>query len=362
MAFNQEILKILKKCKEATGVTLEIAVSEKSLYAPSDFLELKVFEKIKPLLTSYEKPMAKGTKIYFPLRENGEITGLLCAPNNEKGNVAAKLLLNSIRELYDQKPEGNNRSEFLKKILSGKIAPSELRKYAEEKEIVFPFPRVLFLLETDRENDDLYHVLNQFYLEDPGTCIAPTGKNKVVISIPVSKDDDDDTLREMAETIHEVVLSEAMMESSVAYGNPAEDFSGMKESLRTAKIALEIGKIFNPEKHIHIYRSQGIGRIIYQLPYNFCEDFLNEVFPESRREKMDRELIQTIEQMLKSNLVISDAARELYIHRNTLIYRIDKIQKITNLDLRKFEDAEVLSLGLTVGKYMKYLSEELKNE
>ena len=144
-------------------------------------------------------------------------------------------------------------------------------------------------------------------------------------------------------------------ETRIAYGTVVNEIKDISKSYKEAKMALDVGKIFFAEKDIIAYSSLGIGRLIYQLPIPLCKMFIREIFAAKSPDEFDEETINTINKFFENNLNVSETSRQLYIHRNTLVYRLDKLQKMTGLDLRVFEDAITFKIALMVVKYMKYM-------
>ena len=144
----------------------------------------------------------------------------------------------------------------------------------------------------------------------------------------------------------------------VAYGTMVSQIRDLSKSYKEAKMALEVGKIFYPDEMVSAYHTLGIGRLIYQLPQPLCEMFMREVFHENTPDTFDEETLSTIEKFFENNLNVSETARQLFVHRNTLVYRLEKLQKTTGLDIRVFEDALTFKIALMVASYMKYLERE----
>ena len=148
---------------------------------------------------------------------------------------------------------------------------------------------------------------------------------------------------------------EAMSKVRVALGTIVNEIKEVSRSYKEAKHALDVGKIFYSEKNVVAYNNLGIGRLIYQLPLPLCKMFIKEIFNGKTLDDFDDEILSTIHKFFENNLNVSETSRQLYIHRNTLVYRLDKLQKATNLDLRTFEDAITFKIALMVVKYMKYM-------
>ena len=148
---------------------------------------------------------------------------------------------------------------------------------------------------------------------------------------------------------------EAMIPARVSYGNRVELLQDISRSYQEAKMALDVGKIFYSGKNVVAYSNLGIGRLIYQLPLPLCRMFIKEIFDGKNPDEFDEETLTTINKFFENSLNVSETSRQLYIHRNTLVYRLDKLQKSTGLDLRVFEDAITFKIALMVVKYMKYM-------
>ena len=152
-----------------------------------------------------------------------------------------------------------------------------------------------------------------------------------------------------------IILAEKQEVSHIAYGTIVEEIKEVSRSYKEARMAMDVGRIFFEEKNIIAYSSLGIGRLIYQLPIPLCKMFIKEIFENKSPDDFDEETLVTINKFFENSLNVSETSRQLYIHRNTLVYRLDKLQKYTGLDLRVFEDAITFKIALMVVKYMKYM-------
>ena len=164
-----------------------------------------------------------------------------------------------------------------------------------------------------------------------------------------------DDLSKTAKVIVDMLNTEAMSTVHVAYGTIVNEIKEVSRSYKEAKMALDVGKIFYSNRNIIAYSNLGIGRLIYQLPIPLCKMFIKEIFEGKSPDEFDEETLTTINKFFENSLNVSETSRQLYIHRNTLVYRLDKLQKSTGLDLRVFEDAITFKIALMVVKYMKYM-------
>ena len=158
--------------------------------------------------------------------------------------------------------------------------------------------------------------------------------------------------------IVDMMNTEAMLNVRVAYGTIVNELKDVSKSYKEAKMALDVGKIFYAEKSVAAYSTLGIGRLIYQLPVNLCKLFIQEIFGENIPEELDEETLVTVNKFFENNLNVSETSRQLFVHRNTLVYRIEKLQKATGLDIRTFDDALTFKIALMVVNYMKYLDNQ----
>ena len=170
---------------------------------------------------------------------------------------------------------------------------------------------------------------------------------------------DTDTFEDMNQTARmlvDMLNAEAMSQVRVSYGNPVNEIKSVSRSYKEAKMALEVGKIFYADKNVVPYNNLGIGRLIYQLPIPLCEMFMTEVFGENLPDTFDEETLTTINKFFENNLNVSETSRQLYVHRNTLVYRLEKLEKSTGLDIRKFDDALTFKIAMMVVSYMTYMN------
>ena len=159
-------------------------------------------------------------------------------------------------------------------------------------------------------------------------------------------------IEKMARSISDTISTEFYSKVSIGIGTVVENIKDLARAYKEAQVALEVGKVFETEKNIISYENLGIGRLIYQLPTTLCEMFMQEVFKRGSLESLDRETLQTIQSFFENNLNVSETSRKLFVHRNTLVYRLEKIRKLTGLDLREFEHAITFKVALMVKKYL----------
>lgn len=185
--------------------------------------------------------------------------------------------------------------------------------------------------------------------------ITAVDEKNIILVKEVKAGENYDDLEKTANMILDMLNTEAMTKVHVAFGTIVGDIKEVSRSYKEAKMALDVGKIFYSSKNVVAYNSLGIGRLIYQLPLPLCRMFIKEIFEGKSPDEFDEETLTTINKFFENSLNVSETSRQLYIHRNTLVYRLDKLQKSTGLDLRVFEDAITFKIALMVVKYMKYM-------
>ncbi len=188
-----------------------------------------------------------------------------------------------------------------------------------------------------------------------GDYITAVDESNVILIKAIEPEEDYEVLDQTANTIVDMMNMEAMMNVRVSYGTIVEELRDVSKSYKEAKMALDVGKIFYAEKRVTAYNRLGIGRLIYQLPVNLCQIFINEIFGANVPDELDEETLTTINKFFENNLNVSETSRQLFVHRNTLVYRIEKLAKSTGLDIRTFDDALTFKIALMVVNYMKYL-------
>ena len=160
------------------------------------------------------------------------------------------------------------------------------------------------------------------------------------------------TLKSLHAPISDTLSSEFYTRVNVGIGTSVIGVKELARSFKEAQMALEVGKVFDTDKNIVSYDNLGIARLIYHLPTTLCETFLHEVFKKGSIESLDHETLFTIQKFFENNLNVSETSRKLFVHRNTLVYRLEKIKKLTGLDLREFDHAIIFKIALMVKKYL----------
>ena len=227
---------------------------------------------------------------------------------------------------------------------------------AEKLHIETDVKRVVYIIETKHEKDtSALETVRTLFAGKVRDFITAVDEKNIILVKEVKGTETYDELDKTAEVIIDMLNTEAMSAAHIAYGTIVNDIREVSRSYKEAKMALDVGKIFYSDKNVVAYNRLGIGRLIYQLPMPLCQMFIKEIFDGKSPDEFDEETLSTINKFFENSLNVSETSRQLYIHRNTLVYRLDKLQKSTGLDLRIFDDAITFKIALMFVKYMKYM-------
>ena len=261
-----------------------------------------------------------------------------------------------IKQFYDEKYDKNS---FVKNILEDNIMPGDIHIKSKTLHLNLETPRIAFLIRSDNDEFSAHEIVAGLFPDKNKDFVVNMNEVDVVLIKSVEEGMTDRDFENIASTISDTLSSEIMADVRIGIGSVVSGIIEINRSYKDAMVALDIGRVFEPSKSIISYNSLGINRLIYQLPTKVCELFLNEVFKNGSLSILDDETIITIQKFFDNNLNVSEASRKLFVHRNTLVYRLDKIYKLTGLDLRKFDDAIIFKVAMMVNKYLNSDSLEL---
>ena len=282
---------------------------------------------------------------------------LLARGDSEEVYMVGKIAAFQIQNLLIAYKERFDKDNFVKNLLLDNLLLVDIYNRAKKLHIDTKAKRAIFIIETSHEKDSIALDQIRSLLADPQRDFVTAVDEKNIIVVKELGDrDDNKKLEKIAKDILKTLKSEFPDEyTRIAYGTIVGDISEVSKSYKEARLALDVGKIFFDEKDIVAYSALGIGRLIYQLPIPLCKMYIKEIFEAKSPDEFDDETLTTIGKFFENSLNVSETSRQLYIHRNTLVYRLDKLQKGTGLDLRVFEDAITFKIALMVVKYMKYM-------
>lgn len=298
-----------------------------------------------------------GVHHLLKILDEGELLYILVARGmSDDVYMVGKIAVCQIQNLVIAYKERFDRNNFFQNLLLDNLLLVDIYNRAKKLHIEATLPRAVFLVEAKMEKDGIVtELLKGMFSTQGGDYVTAVDESNVILIKSLAGDSSAQALETVANTIVAMMNVEAMLNVKVAYGTVVNELKDVSKSYKEAKMALDVGKIFYAEKSVVAYSALGIGRLIYQLPVNLCKIFVEEIFGENVPYDLDEETLTTLNKFFENNLNVSETSRQLFVHRNTLVYRIEKIQKSTGLDLRSFDDALTFKIALMVVNYMKYL-------
>ena len=264
--------------------------------------------------------------------------------------VMAYVALNGAKTYYEEK---HDKGTFVKNIITDNILPGDIYIRAKELHFVTDAPRAVFLVrQVGRADVASVDVLSGMFSDKQQDFVLSINETDIAIVKQLAPGTEKAELLQTAQTIEQTLRSELFVKTVIGISTVAGHLRELADAYKEAQVAIEVGKVFETEKTIINYENLGIGRLIYQLPTTLCEIFLSEVFKKNSIDTLDQETLFTINKFFENNLNVSETSRKLFVHRNTLVYRLEKIKKLTGLDLREFDDAIIFKVALMVKKYL----------
>ena len=351
-------LNVISQLKETTDIGIGVIDSEGTVIACTDLQEIgkKWPEVVQPLNDALDECVTVEGRTFKAISSwggqfdfaayadgGGESSRTVCA--------MACVALSGAKSYYEEK---HDKTSFVKNIISDNILPSDIYTRAKELHVEAETPRGVFVIR--RRDERAEHVtvetVQNLMPDRQAGAVVSMGESDIVLIQHVDADAETRDLEKIAAQIEESLRVGGESMVVIGIGTVAGHLRDLAKSYKEAQIAIEVGKVFDTEKFIINYENLGIGRLIYQLPTTLCEMFLQEVFKKNPIDALDKETLFTINKFFENNLILSETARKLFVHRNTLVYRLEKIKKLTGLDLREFDDAITFKVALMVKKYL----------
>ena len=294
---------------------------------------------------------------FFKIYDEHQLEYILIANGgSEDVYMVGKIAAFQIQNLLVAYKERFDKDNFIKNLLLDNLLLVDIYNRAKKLHIDTEVKRVIFIVETSHERDiSALESLRSVLGGKSRDFITAVDEKNIIVVKELGANDGYPEMDKTAHEILDLLKSEGEENVRIAYGTIVNDIKEVSKSYKEAKLALDVGKIFFDEKEVIAYSALGIGRLIYQLPIPLCKMFIREIFEGKSPDEFDEETLTTINKFFENSLNVSETSRQLYIHRNTLVYRLDKLQKSTGLDLRVFEDAITFKIALMVVKYMKYM-------
>ncbi len=354
MISNQILQNTIDELKNITQRELTVIEREGKVVATTEDEMLgKQVELVDNFVLSQADSQSIQGRQYFKVFDNGVAEYVICIKGEDDesyriGKIAAfqiQNLLIAYKERYD-------KDNFIKNLLLDNLLLVDIYTRAKKLHIDNNVKRVVYLIETSVDKDiNIVEIVRSIFPAKVKDFVTAVDEKNIILV----KEIKDENIEKVAHMIVDTLNAETMSKVYVAIGTTVSDLKDVSRSYKEAKMALEVGRIFGSEKYVVNYEKLGIGRLIYQLPIPLCRMFIKEVLHGMSIEEFDEETLTTVNKFFENNLNVSETSRQLYIHRNTLVYRLDKLQKQTGLDLRNFDDAITFKITLMVSKYMKFM-------
>ncbi len=357
MISNQILQNTIDGMKTITRVDMCVVDTEGKTLAST----MNNTENYENLVVSFAESPADSQVIqecqFFKVYDDHQLEYILLAKgDSEDVYMVGKLATFQIQNLLVAYKERFDKDNFIKNLLLDNLLLVDIYNRAKKLHIETEARRVVYLIETKTEKDtNALETVRSLFAGKPKDFITAVDEKNIIIVKELKSNETYETLMSTAKVIVDMLNTEAMSKVHVAYGTIVNEIKDISRSYKEAKMALDVGKIFYSDRKVVAYNNLGIGRLIYQLPMPLCKMFIREIFDGKSPDDFDEETLTTINKFFENSLNVSETSRQLYIHRNTLVYRLDKLQKSSNLDLRVFEDAITFKIALMVVKYMKYM-------
>ena len=357
MISNQILQNTIEGLKGITRVEFCVIDTDGKTLA-STFAEHMSFEEEVLLFagSQADSQVVRGYQ-FFKIYDEHQLEYILVVNGgSEDAYMVGKIAVFQIQNLLVAYKERFDKDNFVKNLLLDNLLLVDIYNRAKKLHIDTDVRRVIFIVEMkhDKDSNILENVRTVLGNKTRDFVTAVDEKNIIVVK-ELEPGDGHAELEKTAQNMYTLLKNGGEENILIAYGTIVNDIKEVSKSYKEAKLALDVGKIFFSEKSIIAYSTLGIGRLIYQLPIPLCKMFIREIFEGKSPDDFDEETLMTINKFFENNLNVSETSRQLYIHRNTLVYRLDKLQKSTGLDLRIFEDAITFKIALMVVKYMKYM-------
>lgn len=289
--------------------------------------------------------------------EEGELLyALVARGSGDESYMVGKIAVSQLLQLQSAYKERFDRNNFFQNLLMDNLLLVDVYNRAKKLHVEVAVPRVVLLVEADKEKDStIAELLRGMFSSQSGDFVTAVDENNVILIKSLEPEEGYEEIHQVAQSIVDTISAEAMTNVRVSYGTIVQELKDVSKSYKEAMMAIDVGKIFYAEKRVNSYATLGIGRLIYQLPTNLCKIFMEEIFGDTDPGSLDDEIVSTAYKFFENNLNVSETSRQLFIHRNTLVYRVEKLQKATGLDVRTFDDALTFKIAMMVYDYMCYL-------
>ena len=357
MISNQVLQSTIDSLKGIARLDIAIADIDGKVLATTFIEDKDLSDMVVSFAASQADSQAAGGYQFFKIFDEHQLEFVLIAHGDtDDVYMVGKLAVLQIQTLLVAYREKFDKDNFIKNLLLDNLLLVDIYNRAKKLHIEVGVRRVVFLVEAHESVEGtVQEALKEFFSSEANDFVTAVDEKNIIVVKELSPEDGYGEVQKIADSMLDMLSSEVMLSTRVAYGTIVNEIKEVSRSYKEAKMALEVGKIFFVDRKIVAYNALGIGRLIYQLPIPLCKMFIKEIFADVSPDDFDEETLETIAKFFENNLNVSETSRQLFIHRNTLVYRLDKLDRATGLDLRVFDDAITFQIALMVVKYMKYM-------
>ncbi len=302
-----------------------------------------------------------GGNYLFKVKEDNEVVYVLISRGGQSdGYIFGKIAVNELKHLLVAYREQYDHTNFFQNLILDNLLRVDIYNRAKKLGIPAQARRIVFLAEVPEDKiREAQEVIQSAFAEKMDDYVTAVDEQNVILVHTLEADEEYADMEQIAKLLLDVMNTEVLVNARVSYGTIVKELREISKSYKEAKMGLDVGKIFYEQRDVIAYDSLGIGRLIYQLPVNLCHMFIQEIFGDDIPKELDEEMLMTVNKFFNNNLNVSETARQMYVHRNTLVYRIERLCEATGLDIRIFDDALTLKIALMVVNYTKYLDEQM---
>ena len=361
MISNQILQNTIDGIKSITRIDLCILDLDGKVCATTFPVEEEYSMDVLAFVDSQADSQAFLDNQFFKVRDEIQVELILLSKgSSDDVFMVGKMAAFQIQSLLIAYKERFDKDNFIKNLLLDNLLLVDIYNRTKKLHIDIEAKRVVFIIETKHEKDsNILEIVRGMFSAKSNDFITAVDEKNIILVKELRLNETYEDMYKLSKSLLDMISAEVMSQVHISYGTMVNDIKEVSKSYKEARMALDVGKIFFSEKNIVPYNNLGIGRLIYQLPMPLCKMFIKEIFEGKSPDDFDEETLITINKFFENSLNVSETSRQLYIHRNTLVYRLDKLQKSTGLDLRIFEDAITFKIALMVVKYMSYFD---KNE
>lgn len=363
MLSNQVLHKIISDVDKIAGAAASVWNMEGKCLAGVEHVLPEMAKEVQNVLEdiTWLKVKAVGEISYFVVADDGNPVYILALHgcSTDRMEIVGRMAVSQLENLQQAYKEQLDRNRFMQNLLLDNLLLADVYNQARRLRVPNEAKRAVFLIEPKMADDGMaMEMLKGLYAGSSKDFVTAVSEGNLILVKMLGEKEGYPEVLKIARTIVDTLESELMVKARVAYGTIVRELKEVSKSYKEADMALDIGRIFYAERNVLAYNELGIGRLIYQLPVSLCEMYLHEVFEGRELEQFEEETLAAVNKFFENNLNISETARQLYLHRNTLVYRLEKIQKMTGLDVRTFDDALSFKIAMMVAEHMKYLKQK----